>query len=71
MDKLVIKKWIEGKFVEVAQYNLQDVCQIRHHKEGLELIIQTGTYTGFKLYDPQCVIEFQYFNPKDDNNGKK
>ena len=64
MDKLVIKKWIEGKFVEVAQYYLQDVCQIRHHKEGLELIIQTDTHTGFKLYDSQCVIEFQKFFPR-------
>lgn len=70
MDKLVIKKWIDGNFKEVAQYNLEDIAQIRHHKEGLELIVQTGTYTGFKLYDPQCVIEFQYFNPKD-NDGKK
>lgn len=26
MDKLVIKKWIESKFVEVAQYYLSDVC---------------------------------------------
>ena len=70
MDKLVIKKWIDGNFKEVAQHNLEDIAQIRHHKEGLELIVQTGTYTGFKLYDPQCVIEFQYFNPKD-KDGKK
>lgn len=52
--KVIVKTWIDGKFVEVASYDIKDVQQIRHHTDGLEIVLK-----GYiKLYSNQSVIEF-------------
>lgn len=55
MKKIVVKKWIDGEFQEVGNYFVDAVQQIRHHADGLEIVL-----SGYiKLYDKQCVIEFE------------
>lgn len=53
--KIVVKTWIDGKFVEVASYDVKEIQQIRHHKDGLEFVLNRH----IKLYNDQSVIEFK------------
>ena len=54
MEKVIIKKWMNGEFVKVKEYFLKEVKQVRHHKEGLELVLNGNV----RLFDEQCIIEF-------------
>lgn len=61
MKKIVVKKWINGKFQEVQNYSVDEIQQIRHHTDGLEFILK-----GYcRLYDKQCVIEFEDFSDEE------
>lgn len=53
--KIIIKKWIAGKFVEVRSCPLEDVKQIRHRTDGLEIVFQGH----IQFFDNQCIIEFK------------
>lgn len=54
MKKIVVKKWLDGKFQEVKSYSIE-VKQIRHHADGLEIVLN-----GYiRLFDKQSVIEFE------------
>ena len=64
MKQIVIKKWIDGKFREVKRYSEEEVVSIRHHTDGLEIILKGN----IRLYDAQCIIEFE--EKGDDNIGK-
>lgn len=55
MKQIVLKKWIDGKFCEVKRYSIEEVFSIRHHKDGLEMVLKGC----IRLYDTQCVIEFE------------
>ena len=64
MKQIVIKKWIDGEFREVKRYSEEEVVFIRHHTDGLEIILKGN----IRLYDIQCIIEFE--EKGDDNIGK-
>lgn len=55
MKKIVVKKWIDGKFQEVKSYSVDEVKQIRHHERGLEIVLNGN----IRLYDKQCIVEFE------------
>lgn len=55
MKQIVIKKWIDGEFREVKRYSEEEVVSIRHHTDGLEVILKGN----IRLYDTQCIIEFE------------
>lgn len=60
--KAIIKKWIDGKFIEVASHYTEDIQQIKHHKNGFEIIVAEGyslNNTKTILYDNDCIIEFK------------
>lgn len=61
MKKIVVKKWIDGKFQEVKSYSVDEVQQIRHHTDGLEIVLKGN----IRLYDEQCVIEFEDFSDEE------
>ena len=63
MKQIVIKKWIDGEFCEVKRYSEEEVVSIRHHTDGLEVILKGN----IRLYDTQCIIEFE--EECDDNIG--
>lgn len=54
MEKIIIKKWIGGEFLKVREFSIEEVKQIRHHKNGLELVLNGN----IQLFDEQCIIEF-------------
>jgi len=55
MKKIIVKKWLDGKFQEVKSYSVDEVQQIRHHANGLEFVLN-----GYiRLYDKQCIVEFE------------
>lgn len=53
--KVIIKKWIAGRFVEVKSCPIEDVKEIRHHKDGLEVVFQGH----IQVFDNQCVVGFE------------
>ncbi len=55
MKKIVVKKWLDGKFQEVKSYSIDEVQQIRHHTDGLEIVLNGN----IRLYDKQCIVEFE------------
>lgn len=60
--KLVVKKQINGKFVEVASYDTDDIKQIKYNTNGFEITVYqlcSRLYTDKYVYDNQCVIEFK------------
>ena len=61
MKKIVVKKWLDGKFQEVKSYSVDEVKQIRHHERGLEIVLN-----GYiRLFDKQSVIEFEDLSEKE------
>jgi len=52
--KIIIKTYINGEFIQVASYDVNEVKQIRHHKDGLEIVLNGH----IKLYNDQSIIEF-------------
>ena len=53
--KVIVKTWIDGEFVEVQQYPIEEVQQIRHHTGGIELVFKGHV----KLFNTQSVLEFR------------
>ena len=58
MKKIVVKKWIDGEFQEVKSYSVDEIRQIRHHTDGLEIVLNED----IRLYDKECVIAFEDFS---------
>ena len=61
MEKIVVKKWLGGKFQEVKSYSVCEVQKIRHHEFGLEIVLNGRT----RLYGKQCEIEFKQLSEKE------
>lgn len=55
MEKIVVKRLINGKFQEVKSYSVYEVQKIRHREFGLEIVLNGRT----RLYCKQCEIEFK------------
>ena len=61
MEKIVVKKWLGGKFQEVKSYSVHEVQKIKHHEFGLEIVLNGRT----RLYGKQCEIEFKQLSEKE------
>lgn len=56
MTNLIIKKYIDGQFVEVYKKDIQAVDQIRIRDDKGFDILGEG---HIKTFDSQCIIEFK------------
>lgn len=53
--KVIVKTWINGEFVEIQQYPIEEVQQVRHHTDGLELVLKGQ----IRLFNTQSILEFK------------
>ena len=53
--KVIVKTWIDGEFVEVQQYPIEEIQQVRHHTDGIELVLKGRV----QLFNTQSVLEFK------------